>query len=79
MRDAGPPRPEPNTFLNPPLTIIASGLHGATEFPRAAMTTEQRQFFSACVAAALFLGAVLSSVDVQVHGRPFSHSQVALR
>ena len=43
------------------------------------MTTEQRQFFAACVAAALFLAAVLASVDMQVQATPFHHSQIALR
>jgi hypothetical protein len=43
------------------------------------MTNEQRQFFAACVASALFLAAVLSSVDMQVQATPYSHSQIALR
>jgi hypothetical protein len=36
------------------------------------MTTEQRQFFAACVAAALFLAAVLASVDMQVQATPLA-------
>jgi hypothetical protein len=43
------------------------------------MTTEQRQFFAACVLATLFLAAVLTSVDMQVQATPLSHSQIALR
>ena len=43
------------------------------------MTSEQRQFFAACVAAALFLTAVLTSVDMQVRATPLGHAQVALR
>jgi len=43
------------------------------------MTIEQRQFFAACVAAALFLAAVLSSLDVQVQAGPLGHWQIALR
>jgi len=43
------------------------------------MTSEQRQFFAACVAAALFLATVLTSVDMQVRATPFGHAQVALR
>ena len=43
------------------------------------MMIEQRQFFAACVAAALFLAAVLSSVDMQAHATPLAHSQIALR
>jgi hypothetical protein len=43
------------------------------------MTSEQRQFFAACVAAALFLAAVMSSVDMQVQAIPLSHAQIALR
>ena len=43
------------------------------------MTSEQRQFFAACVAAALFLMAVLTSVDMQAQTLPFSHAQIALR
>jgi hypothetical protein len=43
------------------------------------MTTEQRQFFAACVAAALFLTAVLASVDMQVQATLLGHSQIALR
>jgi hypothetical protein len=43
------------------------------------MTSEQRQFFAACVAAALFLAAVLSSVDVQPEATLLRHDQIALR
>ncbi len=43
------------------------------------MTSELRQFFAACVAAALFLAAVLTSVDVQVQAQPFSQTRIALR
>jgi hypothetical protein len=44
------------------------------------MTTDQRQFFAACLAAALFLGAVLSSVDLRVvQASPLSHAEIALR
>jgi len=43
------------------------------------MTSEQRQFFVPCVAAALFLAVVLTSVDMQVQAPPFGHSQIALR
>jgi hypothetical protein len=43
------------------------------------MATEQRQFFAACVATALFLAAVLASVDLQVQATPLDHSQIALR
>jgi len=43
------------------------------------MTTEHRQFFAACVAAALFLAAVVASVDMQVQAPPLGHAQIALR
>jgi hypothetical protein len=43
------------------------------------VTTEQRQFFAACVAAALFRAAVLASVDMQVQATPLGHAQIALR
>jgi hypothetical protein len=43
------------------------------------MTSVQRQFFAACVAAALFLAAVLTSPDMQVQAAPFGHSQIAPR
>jgi len=43
------------------------------------MTSEQRQFLAVCVGAALFLAAVLTSVDMQVQATPFSHVQIALR
>jgi hypothetical protein len=43
------------------------------------MTSEQREFFAVCVAAALFLAAVLTSVDMQIQATPFDHSQIALR
>jgi hypothetical protein len=42
------------------------------------MTSEQRQFVP-CVAAALFLAMVLTSVDMQVQATPFGHLQIALR
>jgi hypothetical protein len=42
------------------------------------MTSEQRQFFAACLSAALFLGAVLSSVDLRVVTNP-KQIEVALR
>jgi hypothetical protein len=38
------------------------------------MTTEQRWFVAACVAA-----AVLTSVGMQVQATPLGHSQIALR
>jgi tetrahydromethanopterin S-methyltransferase subunit F len=44
------------------------------------MTTEQRQFFATCVAAALFLAAVFSSVDMRGQAIPLlNHSQIAQR
>ena len=43
------------------------------------MMTEQRQFFAASVAAALFLAAVLTLVDMQVQATPLGYSQIALR
>jgi hypothetical protein len=43
------------------------------------MTSEQRQFFAACVAAVLFLAAVMSSVDMQVQATPISPAHIALR
>jgi hypothetical protein len=43
------------------------------------MTSGQRQFLAACVAAALFLATVLTSVDMQVQASPLGHSQIALR
>jgi hypothetical protein len=42
------------------------------------MMTEQRQFFAASVAAALFLAAVLTSVDMH-QATPLGYSQIALR
>jgi hypothetical protein len=49
-----------------------------------AMTTEQqRQFIMTCLAGALFLGAVLTSVDVRFPAPPFGHAfsraEIALR
>jgi hypothetical protein len=43
------------------------------------MTSEHRQFIATCLAAALFLVAVLSSVDTQVYAHPFSQAEIALR
>ena len=43
------------------------------------MTSEQRQFFAACVAAVLFLAAVLPSVNMQVQTASPGDTQVALR
>lgn len=44
------------------------------------MTSEQRQFLAACVAAALFLAPALPSMDMQAQATSLlSHSQIALR
>jgi hypothetical protein len=44
------------------------------------MTSEQRRFFAACVAAAPFLAAAVPSMDMQVQAISLlSHSRIALR